>query len=108
MILCDSNILIEFYNNNQDVIQNLRGIGQENLAISAVTQAELYYGALNKRELQKIKKHLALLHCYPPCLLQLPPHRLHRRPPPRRLMPAGQTLHEFKVGWTWIRKSEND
>ena len=65
MILCDTNILIEFYNNNQEVIQHLRRIGQENLAISAITQAELYYGALNKRELQKIKKHLSLLYCYP-------------------------------------------
>jgi tRNA(fMet)-specific endonuclease VapC len=64
MILCDTNILIEFYNNNPSVIQNLRGVGQENLAISAITQAELYYGALNKRELQRIKKHLSLLHLY--------------------------------------------
>lgn len=65
MILCDTNILIEFYNNNQQVIETLRAIGRENLSISVITQAELYYGALNKRELQKIKKHLALLHLYP-------------------------------------------
>jgi len=65
MILCDTNILIEFYTNNQNIIQTLRGIGQENLGISVITQAELYYGALNKRELQKIKQHLSLLHHYP-------------------------------------------
>lgn len=65
MILCDTNILIEFYKNNSSVTQELRRIGQNRLAISAVTQAELYYGALNKTELQKIKQHLLLLHHFP-------------------------------------------
>jgi predicted nucleic acid-binding protein len=35
------------------------------LAVTVVTQAELYYGALNKAELQKIKRHLSLLHQLP-------------------------------------------
>jgi len=65
MILCDTNILIEFYKNNPQIIQTLRRIGQEHLAISVVTQAELYFGALNKAELLKIKKHLSLLQCCP-------------------------------------------
>jgi tRNA(fMet)-specific endonuclease VapC len=65
MILCDTNILIEFYKNNQQISAVLRDIGPENIAISAVTAAELYYGALNKQELHKIKAHLALLHNYP-------------------------------------------
>ncbi len=65
MILCDTNILIEFYKNNRQISAVLRDIGPKNLAISAVTTAELYYGALNKQELRQIKKHLALLHTYP-------------------------------------------
>ena len=65
MILCDTNILIEFYKNNPQVTQSLREIGQDQLAISIVTQAELYYGALNKTELQQIKRHLSLLYCFP-------------------------------------------
>ena len=64
MILCDTNILVEFYKNNSNVVQELRLIGLNNLAISVITQAELYYGALNKNELNKIKKHLALLNLY--------------------------------------------
>lgn len=64
MILCDTNILIEFYKNNLQFVQELKHIGQDQLAISVITQAELYYGALNKTELQKIKQHLALLHQY--------------------------------------------
>lgn len=65
MILCDTNILIEFYKNTAPVVQELQQIGQSRLAISVISQAEWYYGALNKTELQKIKKHLAMLHHFP-------------------------------------------
>lgn len=61
MILCDTNILIELYKNNFVVIAELRKIGSKKIAISTITQAELYYGALNKRELQRIKRHLSQL-----------------------------------------------
>ncbi len=64
MILCDTNILIEFYKNNSRVIYELRRIGLNQLAVSAISQAELYYGAINKVELNKIKKHLGLLHIF--------------------------------------------
>lgn len=65
MILCDTNILIEFYKNDPQIKQTLQQIGPEYLAISVVTQAELYYGALNKAELRKIKGHLSLLRRFP-------------------------------------------
>ena len=65
MILCDTGILIEFYKNNPVIVQELRKIGQEQLAISAITQAELYFGALNKSELRMIKRHLATLPLFP-------------------------------------------
>ena len=54
MILCDTNILIEFYKNNAQITAVLRAIGPENLAISAVTAAELYYGALNRKDFRYI------------------------------------------------------
>lgn len=65
MILCDTNILIEFYKDTQPVIDELRHIGQQQLAVSSITSAELYYGAINKEELQRIKRHLSLLHLFP-------------------------------------------
>lgn len=65
MILCDTGILIEFYKNNPVIVQELRKIGQKQLAISAITQAELYFGALNKSELRMIKRHLATLPLFP-------------------------------------------
>jgi tRNA(fMet)-specific endonuclease VapC len=65
MILCDTNVLIEFYKNNPRITADLRLIGLSNLAISVITVAELYYGALNKSELTEIKNHLALMHQIP-------------------------------------------
>jgi len=61
MILCDSNILIEFFKSNIKVTQELRQIGEDQLALSVVTQAELYFGALNRAELRTIKRHLSAL-----------------------------------------------
>jgi predicted nucleic acid-binding protein len=65
MILCDTNILIEFYKNNPQIVQELRHIGPNQLAVSPITQAELYFGALNKAELKKIRQHLSLLSPFP-------------------------------------------
>lgn len=65
IVLCDTNILIEFYKNNQDIVARLQDIGNNNIAISAVTAGELLFGALNKKEVQAIKKdieHLVLYH----------------------------------------------
>lgn len=65
MILCDTNILIELYKNNPQIIAQLQQIGINKLAISVITQSELYFGAINKTELNKIKKHLNLIHIFP-------------------------------------------
>lgn len=56
MILCDTNIFIEIYRNNKTIIESVKQIGQQNLAISDVTRAELFFGARNKKELQAIRK----------------------------------------------------
>jgi tRNA(fMet)-specific endonuclease VapC len=65
MILCDTDVFIEFYKNSDHIVQELRVIGQTNIAVSAITQAELYYGALNKSELQKIHNNLQIISCLP-------------------------------------------
>ncbi|MFZ4555128.1 MAG: type II toxin-antitoxin system VapC family toxin [Pseudanabaena sp.] len=65
MILCDTNILIEFYKDNSKVVNEFHRLGISQLSISSITQAELYYGAVNKNELQKIKKHLGFLSIFP-------------------------------------------
>jgi tRNA(fMet)-specific endonuclease VapC len=57
MILCDTNILIEFYKNNDTITHALREIGLSDLAVSTITVGELYFGARDRRELLKMKKH---------------------------------------------------
>ena len=61
MILCDTNVIIEILKGDEKTIKVIEKIGLENIAVSSVTVMELYFGALNKRELSKIKKHLKAL-----------------------------------------------
>jgi len=65
MILCDTNIFIEIYRDNFDIIQTVKEIGQHNIAVSDVTCAELFFGARNKKELQTIRKDLNKLTIIP-------------------------------------------
>ncbi len=58
MILCDTDIFIEALKNNSRAINSLKNVGFDNIALSAITLMELYFGALNKRELTKIKSRL--------------------------------------------------
>ncbi|MBX2916219.1 MAG: type II toxin-antitoxin system VapC family toxin [Cyclobacteriaceae bacterium] len=62
LILCDTDILIEFYKGNKKIVQNLEAIGQHNISLSIITAGELLYGAFNKRELNQIKKDIEALH----------------------------------------------
>ena len=64
MILCDTNILIEFYKGNPTVIQTLQHMGLANIAVSVITKTESFYGARDKQELAKIERHLSLCCCY--------------------------------------------
>jgi predicted nucleic acid-binding protein len=58
MIFCDTNILIEIYKGNNTIIDIIKEIGQQNVAISDVTCAELLYGARNKKELLAIRNDI--------------------------------------------------
>jgi len=58
MVLCDTNIFIEIYKGNSLIIENFKIIGQDNVAISDVSCAELLYGARNKKELNLIRKDI--------------------------------------------------
>jgi tRNA(fMet)-specific endonuclease VapC len=61
MILLDTNIIVETLKNNKQAIKTFQHIGVENISVSAITVMELYFGAMDKRELLKIKKHIKLL-----------------------------------------------
>ncbi len=65
LVLCDTNIIIDFYKEDAKVLSNLQLIGQKNIAISAITVGELFHGALNKNELARLindMNHLNIIH----------------------------------------------
>lgn len=64
IVLCDTNVLIELYRNNGLIIAELKRIGQPNLAVSAITAGELYFGARNKAELSKLEADLTSIKTY--------------------------------------------
>ena len=60
MILLDTNILIEILKNNHKTISLIETYKRETLYVSAISAMELYYGALNKKELEKLKHFIDL------------------------------------------------
>ena len=58
-IVLDTNILIEILKGNQAIVEKLER-GDFVHCISAITVMELYYGALNKAELIRLKKFITL------------------------------------------------
>lgn len=64
VILCDTNVIIEVLKGRQETIEEIERIGLGNLGISAITVMELYFGALNKRELNRIKNNLESLQIF--------------------------------------------
>jgi len=53
-MLLDTNIIIELFKGNAKILELLTK--EKNLCISSITVMELYFGAFNKREVNKIKK----------------------------------------------------
>jgi len=58
LILVDTNIIIEVLRNNGEIIEVISSTGIERMAVSCITVMELYYGALNKADLRRIKKYI--------------------------------------------------
>ena len=54
IVLCDTGILIEVFRKNEEIKRNLVEIGNENLAISVITNAEILFG-MRKHEEKRTK-----------------------------------------------------
>lgn len=54
MILCDTNIFIEFLNGDEPTLKRLRQIGFDSLLVSSITVIELIKGTKNKNHLRKL------------------------------------------------------
>jgi len=61
MVLLDTNILIEYYKGNRTIKQKLEDIGLSSLGVSSISSMELFYGARNKTELNRLKASLESL-----------------------------------------------
>jgi predicted nucleic acid-binding protein len=59
MIVLDTNVLIEILKGNKETIKKVEAF-TDTLCISSITVMELYYGALNKVELNKLEKFVSL------------------------------------------------
>ncbi len=59
MIVLDTNILIEILKGDRKTIDRVESL-TETLSISSITVMELYYGALNKAEVNKLEKFVSL------------------------------------------------
>jgi predicted nucleic acid-binding protein len=58
MTICDTNIFIEYFRKNFSIRLELEKIGYENIIVSDVVKAELFFGARDKTDLQNITKCL--------------------------------------------------
>ncbi len=61
LIICDTNIFINWYQNDNATVEKLLEIGAENIIIPSIVKMELLVGSRNKKELllmkTKIKKY---------------------------------------------------
>jgi len=64
-ILCDTDVIIEYLKGNETTKKIFDKLERANITLSAITLMELYYGALNKRELNKIKRALSEFNILP-------------------------------------------
>lgn len=62
LVLCDTNVIIDFYKEDVGILKKLHAIGQDRIAVSIITAGELLYGALNKEEYNQIRQDIAHLH----------------------------------------------
>ena len=62
-VILDTNILIEILKNNKDTIKIVEQYSLH--YISEITKMELFYGAFNKQELNKLNKFISLFELVP-------------------------------------------
>lgn len=58
VVLCDTNVVLEFFKGNEVVVAQFREIQRKNIRISVVTSMEITFGSLNKPELNRLRKSL--------------------------------------------------
>jgi predicted nucleic acid-binding protein len=57
-VMCDTNVFINWFNNNESTIAKIEQIGLNRIAVSVITVMELIQGVDNKEQLQQLKKKM--------------------------------------------------
>jgi len=58
LVICDTNVFINFFNGHNGTIRALRELGDKKILIPSVTVMELFQGMGNKTELKSMKKKI--------------------------------------------------
>ncbi|MDQ1264877.1 MAG: hypothetical protein QG635_26 [Bacteroidota bacterium] len=64
LILCDTNVFINWFRNDKETLDQLKLIGPENICLSVVTFMELIQGCQNKKELNVLIKKFDKYYTY--------------------------------------------
>ena len=64
LVLCDTNVFIRLFRKDPTMIKEVKHVGQERLALSAISKAEIYYGMVD-REVSRTKSLLNLFQVFP-------------------------------------------
>lgn len=64
LVLCDTNIFIRLFRKNAAMIKEIKHLGRDRLALSAITKAEVYYG-MKDSEVSRTKSLLNLFKIIP-------------------------------------------
>lgn len=62
IVICDTNIFINWFNNDKPTIKTLKTITKQNICMSVVTKMELLQGMGNKQELRVMRQRIADYH----------------------------------------------
>jgi tRNA(fMet)-specific endonuclease VapC len=58
IVLCDTNVYIQWFNGSDNTLQDLKKIGLDKMLISCISVMELYKGRANKKELKKLEQRI--------------------------------------------------
>ena len=61
VVLCDTNVILEFFKGDPKITEELKEIQRKNVRISVVTSMEIIYGSLNKQELKELLKKMGVI-----------------------------------------------
>ena len=57
-VLCDTNVFIRLFMQDEEVIRQLNHIGDANILMPSITAMELFAGMQNKQEMRRMQRQI--------------------------------------------------